>query len=388
MVGSAAAHRKLRKVFVRNELLKERQFGIGIGTGDLNPADIIGQLLTSATDENHHFSTSSSAVPSSSITPNTSILPVTSTTLSSQVTSTFISSTTPVATVSSPTSTFQFISSTASQTTIPSTSASSASPTADSSSSSSTTSSGNIVGIVAAVIIAILALGVFGFFILRRRRRTNRNAKLIHQVDPFKVGLPEKDLPPPPGPEQRMTFGTFYGNPGPGDDPFGKNQINSSTAHTPSTTYWSGDSASTKFMNSPLYGAATVRDEKLARATSGRSLTSPFGDSTSSTLSPIASPRIPSPAQSPFADPVDLNVMIQVPPAAGVKYTPSYVPIMDGSSGVPATVYSPVVRGSFGSPTVNAHKVTGGKGSSGSVSGQAQTRPATMYNEEDVYAGI
>ncbi|KAJ3783803.1 hypothetical protein GGU10DRAFT_44639 [Lentinula aff. detonsa] len=384
MVGSAAAHRKLRKVFVRNELLKERQFGIGIGTGDLNPADIIGQIFTSATDENHHSSTSSSAVPSSSIIPNTSILPATSATLSSQVTSTFISSTTPVATVSSPTSTFQFISSTASQTTIPSTSASSASPTADSSSSSSTTSSGNIVGIVAAVIIAILALGVFGFFILRRRR-TNRNAKLIHQVDPFKVGLPEKDLPPPPVPEQRMTFGTFYGRPGPGDDPFGKDQTNPSTAYIPSATYLNGNSAS---MNSPLYGAATVGDEKFARATSGRSLTSPFSDSTSSILSPIASPRIPSPAQSPFADPVDPSVMIQVPPAAGVKYTPSYVPIKDGSSGVPASVYSPVVRSSFGSPTVNTHKATGGKGSSGSVSGQAQTRPATMYNEEDVYAGI
>ncbi|KAJ3993942.1 hypothetical protein F5050DRAFT_1810075 [Lentinula boryana] len=383
MVGSAAAHRKLRKVFVRNELLKERQFGIGIGTGDLNPPEIIGHLFTSTTDEDHS-STSSSAVPSSSTTPITSILPATSTTLSSQVTSTFTS--TPVATVSSTTSTFQSISSTASQTTIASTSASasSASPTADLSSSSSTTSSGNIIGIVAAVIVAILALGVFGFFILRRRR-TNRNAKLVHQVDPFKVGLPEKELPPPPVPEQRMTFGAFYGRPGPGDDPFGKNQTNSSTSYIPSTTYSNGNSAS---MNSPLYGAATVGDEKLARATSSRSLTSPFGDSTSSILSPIASPRIPSPAQSPFADPVDPSVMIQVPPAAGVKYTPSYVPIMDGSSGVPASIYSPVVRSSFGSPTVNVYKATGGKGSSGSVSGQAQTRPATMYNEEDVYAGI
>lgn len=46
MVGSA--HRKLRKVLVRKGLLEDREFSIGFGDGDLDPADVIGQLFSSS----------------------------------------------------------------------------------------------------------------------------------------------------------------------------------------------------------------------------------------------------------------------------------------------------------------------------------------------------
>ncbi|KAJ3973168.1 hypothetical protein EV361DRAFT_948138 [Lentinula raphanica] len=390
MVGSAGVHRRLHKVFSRNETLKKRQFGIGIPSiGDSNPlSDVIGQFFsTTSSDETHRTSSStkasSSSTSSSSVAPNTSILSATSTTLSSQVTS----STIPVsaATVSSTGSTSTFLASAASQSTIPFTSTSSdASTSTESSTSGSTTSTGNIVGIVAAVIIAILALGVFGFFIVRQRRRKTKEAQLIHQVDPFNVGLPEKDLPPPPpiNTEQRMTFGTKYGKPGPGEFPFSQAQTDSSIAYSlPSATYGSG------------YGIATVDDEKLVRTPSGRSLTSPFADpSSSSAVSPIASSsRVPSPTESPFADPVDPSVGIRLPPAASVKYTPSYVPIMDGTSisptRVPASAYSPVERSSSSGSSSTVRAV----GRTQPQVGYAQeheARPATVYDEGDAYGGI
>ncbi|KAJ3764264.1 hypothetical protein EV360DRAFT_77538 [Lentinula raphanica] len=393
MVGSAGVHRRLHKVFSRNETLKKRQFGIGIPSiGDSNPlSDVIGQFFsTTSSDETHRTSSStkasSTSTSSSSAAPNTSILPATSTAPSSQVTSASMSSTIlSAATVSSTGLTSTFLASAASQSTIPSTSTTSdASTSTESSTSGSTTSTGNIVGIVAAVIIAILALGVFGFFIVRQRRRKTKEAQLIHQVNPFNVGLPEKDLPPPPpiNIEQRMTFGTKYGKPGPGEFPFSQAQTDSSIAYSlPSATYGYG------------YGIATVDDEKLVRTPSGRSLTSPspFADpSSSSAVSPIASsPRVPSPTESPFADPVDPSVGIRLPPAVSVKYTPSYVPIMDGSSTtrVPASVYSPVERSSSSGSSSTVRAV----GRTQPQVGYAQeheARPATVYDEGGAYGGI
>ncbi|KAJ4476694.1 hypothetical protein J3R30DRAFT_322614 [Lentinula aciculospora] len=388
MVGSAAVHRKLHKVFVRNGLLKSRQFGIGIGNGDVDPADIIGQFFSSSTDEDHQTSTSSSVATSSTATRDTtSIVPATSNTLSSQITSTSASSSSIlVASVVSTTSASQPILSATSQTvTFASTSSLlTSSPTADSNNSSPTTSAGNIVGIVAAVIIAILSLCVFGFFILRQRRK-NRNAQLVHQVDPFRVELPDKELPPPPMSEQRMTFGTLYGRPGP-VDPFAKTEINSSGVYIQSETYISS-SVDATLAQSPFSDAAAIAPEKLATSTTVRNLTSPFADPYLPSVSPIASNfhRTPSPSQSPFADP---SSTIQPPHPAALKHTPSYTATIDGSSRIPASAYNAVTRSSSGSqiptPVASASRAT----DITSPGNEEETRSVTMYNEEDVYSGI
>ncbi|GAW04718.1 hypothetical protein LENED_006525 [Lentinula edodes] len=330
MVGSA--HRKLRKVLVRKGLLEDREFSIGFGDGDLDPADVIGQLFSSSIVE----------VPSQSSSKiDATVLPPTSITLSSHtITSTFTSTSASVAKTSFTTtsSTSQLIPSVASASTsntnvIPSS-------TADSSKSSSTTSSGNIIGIVAAVIIAVLSLSVFGFFILRQRRK-NRNAKLIPQVDPFRLGLSEKELPPHPTTEQRMTFGAFYGRPGPGNNPY-----------VPA---------------------------------SGRSITAAFGDSDSF---PIPSGVAP-PAISPFVDPVvNPSPNIQIPLSAAVKHTPSYTATIHGSQ-IPTSAYSPVTRRSYGSqsPSFVASAPPASDRHPPSEPGE-QMRPGTIYHDEDVYGGI
>ncbi|KAJ3907779.1 hypothetical protein F5879DRAFT_986191 [Lentinula edodes] len=370
MVGSA--HRKLRKVLVRKGLLEDREFSIGFGDGDLDPADVIGQLFSSSIVE----------VPSQSSSKiDATVLPPTSITLSSHtITSTFTSTSASVAKTSFTTtsSTSQLIPSVASASTfntnvIPSS-------TADSSKSSSTTSSGNIIGIVAAVIIAVLSLSVFGFFILRQRRK-NRNAKLIPQVDPFRLGLSEKELPPHPTTEQRMTFGAFYGRPGPGNNPYGEAQTK--MAHTQSTTYLSGSSASTKYPQSLLSNTAASDEQRLKA--SGRSITAAFGDSDSF---PIPSGVAP-PAISPFVDPVvNPSPNIQIPLSAAVKHTPSYTATMHGSQ-IPTSAYSPVTRRSYGSqsPSFVASAPPASDRHPPSEPGE-QMRPGTIYHDEDVYGGI
>lgn len=218
-------------------------------------------------------------------------------------------------------------------------------------------------------------------FPIQRQRRKNRNAKLIAQVDPFRMGLSEKELPPYPTTEQRMTFGTFYGSLSTGDNAHGEAQTK--LAHTQSTTYLSGSSASAKYPQSLLSNTAASDEQRLKAG--GRSLTAAFGDSESF---PIPSDVAP-PAILSFVDPVfNLSPHVQIPLSAAVKHTPSYTAAMHGSQ-IPTSAYSPVTRRSYGSqsPSIVASALPASGRNPPSEPGE-QMRPGTIYREEDFYGGI
>ncbi|KAE9410747.1 hypothetical protein BT96DRAFT_983443 [Gymnopus androsaceus JB14] len=367
-------------MLVRNGLLENRAFGIGTdGVGDLG-SDIIGTVLSglfpTPTARGHtSSSTTTSSSSSSSITSSitsslTSSNSVASVALSTSATSTS-SSTTVVQSSSLTSSASSSASSSISVTTSPSSSS-----TADASeatpSSTTTSSAGNIIGGVAAALIALISLCVFGFFFLRQRRKRRSERKLLHQVDPFTV-TPDDQLQPPRNmTEQRMTFGALYGRPGP-SYPEGDRyqQISPSVLpYPPPSTIYANNTS--------------------------RSLTSPFADPIPASASPISpigfSPLSQSsfaaeyPA-SPFADPVvsaaggtsaspnpifRSSLIIQTPPSAAVKLFPSNR--ASGGDGLSSSGYSPVMRNaeapSTPSPTAS------------------ESRPATVYHEDDAYAGI
>jgi hypothetical protein len=212
-------------------------------------------------------------------------------------------------------------------------------------SASLTSSHGNVVGGTIAGVIALIALVIFGLFLLRQRKRRRAKKDLNPTVEPFIVNPLGKELPPPPMAEQRMTFGTQYGRPGPA-------YIGIDRSYNYSNEPWT-------FSDDLTVPRSPFADPVVDHGS--RTVTSPVHfDSSSSYGQYSEAPR------SPFADPAADG--LQSPPAVALKHTPSLTASGDGA----ALGYNPVVRS--GSGTQNHLHVVG--------------RPASVYVESDAYGGI
>lgn len=227
-----------------------------------------------------------------------------------------------------------------------------------------------------AVVIAVIALVIFGLFILRQRRKRRNATEQLLIVEPFRVNpQTEKELPPPPMSEQRMTFDSLYGKPGPERD--GTAPYQSYPSYPSMPQYTNGP-----ITESPFSDAAALPNDN--RATGGRSLTSPFGDS-------------PQTGSNPFADPAGTgqvssspspSSVVQAPPAAAIQHMPSYTASgghAEELTRISGSGPSPLpMRSGFGVlsyPSTPAAR-------SGELGKMIQTRPVSAYNPDDAYDGI
>jgi len=351
MVGSAATHRQLRKVLVRNGLLDSRSSGIGLEKVGTDTPDtdtdsdagsgfnILSDLFPSVTIFETRSSTRSSSISSSSsssITPVASVTHSTTTTSSSPATLSTTSASSPTLVSSSST-----------------TPISSTTGAASESTSSSSSSAGNLIGGVAAGLIAVIALCVFGFFILRRRRQRGNELKLLHQVDPFRMSLHSK----PDMSEQRMTFGALYGRPGPSYQEGQQSLVTSYSYAPPSTLYLNRTRSGSRDLTSPFADPAPYLDSPVSPNVSSQFPHSSFAECEdgASPFADLTGDGSPNPI-------VQSSLIIQAPPSAAVKLSPSRSPsagFVDGLTNVSASDYSPMVRRSLGSQASPVHSKDG-----------------------------
>ncbi|KIK71325.1 hypothetical protein GYMLUDRAFT_327154 [Collybiopsis luxurians FD-317 M1] len=222
-----------------------------------------------------------------------------------------------------------------------------------SSSAGSTSKSGTIIGVVVAVIIAVIALIIFGYFILSQRRKRKAAANDLLMFDPFTTGFvpqAEKELPPPPPPkdEQRQTFGTMYGMPGPVSGERGRPTYGT-------THYREPYPSATQY---PLYQSTMYPNAQISRANRPDG-----GFSQNSTLAEVVFTYPVSTVDqrltpnghltSPFADPVTVVPSLTFPNPEVESTSDVLPPLRDYDNGadVTSTSRNPATRSSLGAST-------------------------------------